>query len=36
MKIYKQRVFVHHYTEFMDVSHFDHCLESCDGVIQSY
>jgi hypothetical protein len=20
----------------MDISHFDHCLESCEGVIESY
>lgn len=26
MKIYKQKVFVHHYLEFMEQSHFDHCL----------
>ena len=36
IKIYKQKVFVHHYTEFMDITHFDHCLESCDSVIESY
>jgi hypothetical protein len=27
---------VHHYTEYMEASHFDHCLESCDEVIDSY
>ena len=36
MKIYKQKVFVHHYLEFMEQSHFDYCLQSCDDVIMSY
>jgi hypothetical protein len=36
MKIYKQKVFVHHYTEFMEIEHFDHCLENCTGVVESY
>ena len=27
---------MHHYAEFMDVAHFDHCLESCESVIESY
>ena len=29
-------MFVHHYTEIMDISHFDHCLESCTSVVESY
>jgi len=36
MKIYKQKVFVHHYQEFMDLSHFDHCLNNCTDVISNY
>ena len=36
LKIYKQKVFVHHYTEFMEQSHFDYCLANCEQVIQSY
>lgn len=35
-KIYKQRVFVHHYTQFMDIEHFDTALENCTSVIKSY
>jgi len=33
VKIYKQRVFVHHYEKYMDVGHFDTALESCTNVI---
>jgi hypothetical protein len=36
MKIYKQKVFVHHYQKYMDISHFDTCLENCTNVIKSY
>lgn len=36
MKIYKQKVFVHHYTEFMDKSNFDSALYNCEDVMQSY
>ena len=36
MKIYKQRVFVHHYTKYMDISHFDTALNNCSSVIDSY
>ena len=36
MKIYKAKVFVHHYTEFMDISGFDQALDNCTSVIESY
>ena len=36
MKNYKQKVFVHHYTKYMDIEHFDTCLESCTNVIKLY
>jgi tubulin epsilon len=36
MKIYKAKVFVHHYTEFMDISGFDMAVENCTSVIESY
>ena len=36
MKIYKAKVFVHHYTEFMDISGFDQALENCTSVVESY
>ncbi len=36
MKIYKQKVFVHHYTNFMDIGHFDTSLENCTNVIKLY
>jgi tubulin epsilon len=36
MKIYRAKVFVHHYTEFMDISGFDVALENCSSVIDSY
>lgn len=36
MKLYKQKVFVHHYTKYMDKDHFDTCLESCTSVIKLY
>ena len=36
LKIYKQRVFVHHYEKFMDLGGFDVALESCTNVIQMY
>ena len=36
MKIYKQKVFVHHYTEYMEQSHFDYCLNNCEDVISKY
>jgi hypothetical protein len=36
MKIYKQRVFVHHYEQYMDASHFDHSLENCTSVVETY
>ena len=35
-KIYKQRVFVHHYTQFMDVQGFDEALANCTNVVQTY
>lgn len=40
MKIYKQKVFVHHYEQFMPggdaKSHFDQCLYNCETIIKSY
>ncbi len=36
LKIYKHKVFVHHYTEYMEQEHFDYCLNSCESVIESY
>ena len=36
MKIYKQRVFVHHYEQFMEASQFDVALENCTSVVQTY
>ncbi len=36
MKIYKAKVFVHHYTEFMDISGFYQALDNCTSVIESY
>ena len=36
MKIYKQRVFVHHYEKFMDPGNFDEALANCTNVIKSY
>lgn len=39
MKIYKQKVFVHHYDQFMSGdsrSHFDECLYNCESIIKSY
>ena len=36
MKIYKQRVFVHHYEQFMDKENFDIALQSCSDVIKNY
>lgn len=39
LKIYKQKVFVHHYEQFMGpdyLDHFQHCLENCESIIQSY
>jgi hypothetical protein len=36
MKLYKQKVFVHHYTKYMDKDHFDTCVESCTSVIKLY
>lgn len=35
-KIYKQRVFVHHYEQFMDVEQFDVALQNCTNVIANY
>mmetsp|Transcript_11061 Transcript_11061/g.13975 ORF Transcript_11061/g.13975 Transcript_11061/m.13975 type:complete len:112 (-) Transcript_11061:25-360(-) len=35
-KIYKQHVFVHHYTQFMDVANFDVALNNCSDVIETY
>ena len=35
-KIYKQKVFVHHYEQFMDISNFDHALANCSDVIANY
>ena len=35
-KIYKQKVFVHHYTKYMDVKHFDEALNNCTEVISTY
>lgn len=35
-KIYKQKVFVHHYEQFMDVKYFDEALENCTSVISTY
>ena len=36
LKIYKQRVFVHHYTEYMDVGGFDQALNNCTDVVQRF
>lgn len=39
MKIYKQKVFVHHYDNFMDGdarSYFDECHNNCLNTIASY
>lgn len=36
MKIYKQRVFVHHYEQFMDVRNFDEALANCTDVVKTY
>ena len=36
LKIYKQKVFVHHYTNFMDISGFDEALQNCSDVIFNY
>jgi hypothetical protein len=39
MKIYKQKVFVHHYANFMGGDakpHFDECLYNCESIINSY
>ena len=27
---------MHHYTQYMDIEHFDTCLESCTNVIKLY
>ena len=35
-KIYKQKVFVHHYTQYMDVGQFDIALNNCTNVINTY
>ena len=41
LKIYKQKVFVHHYEKFMGgkneaIDRFDSALMNCESVIQSY
>ena len=36
MKIYERKVFVHHYTEYMDVGGFDQALQNCTDVIENY
>ena len=39
LKIYKQRVFIHHYEKFMGGDYLDHFQESllnCESVIESY
>jgi len=36
MKIYKQKVYVHHYENFMDVHNFDDALANCTDVIKTY
>ena len=36
MKIYQKKVFVHHYTEFMDVGGFDVALNNCTDVVERY
>ncbi|KAL4496011.1 hypothetical protein ABPG72_015433 [Tetrahymena utriculariae] len=35
-KLYKRRVFVHHYTEYMDAKHFDEALNSITSLISKY
>lgn len=39
MKIYKQKVFIHHYESYMGpdyISHFDECRNNCESIMQSY
>ena len=35
-KIYKQKVFVHHYTNYMDIKDFDTAFENCTQVVKLY
>jgi len=39
MKIYKQKVFVHHYEQFMGGDYLDHfqaSVNNCSGIIDQY
>mmetsp|Transcript_19038 Transcript_19038/g.19034 ORF Transcript_19038/g.19034 Transcript_19038/m.19034 type:complete len:82 (+) Transcript_19038:2-247(+) len=36
LKLYKRKANVHHYTNFMEASHFDEALRSLDDLIGRY
>lgn len=35
-KLYKRRVYTHHYEQYMDLAMFDHASETVSGIITAY